>query len=57
VLGIKSADHDHFIFGVNYDLRQLKIRAGRIIDAQYVINPAFLPGVSIRRPVARNGLT
>jgi hypothetical protein len=57
VLGIKSADYDHFIFGVNYDLRQLKIRAGRIIDAQYVINPAFWPGLNIQAPVARNALT
>ena len=56
VLGIKSADYDHFIFGVNYDLRQLKIRAGRIIDAQYVINPAFWPGLNIQAPVARNAL-
>ena len=56
VLGIRSADQDHFIFGVNYDLRQLKIRAGRIIDAHYIINPAFWPGLNILTPVARNAL-
>jgi hypothetical protein len=57
VLGIKSVDQDHFIFGVNYDLRQLKIRASRIIDAHYIINPAFWPGLNIQAPAARMALT
>lgn len=56
VLGIRSADQEYFIFGVNYDLRQLKIRAGRIVDALYIINPAFWPGLNIQAPVARNAL-
>jgi hypothetical protein len=43
VLGIRSADQDHFIFGVNCDLRQLKIRAARIVDAHYIINSDFGP--------------
>ena len=48
VLGIRSNDHDHFIFGVNYDLRQLKIRAGRGAGlSKYLINPAFWPGLGI----------
>ncbi len=54
VLGIRSHGHDHFIFGVNYDLRQLKIRASRLVDANYTINPAFWPGLSIEPPVAPN---
>jgi hypothetical protein len=55
VLGIRSLEHDHFIFGVNYDLRQLKIRAGRVPEAHYIINPAFWPGLSIE-PVAPDAL-
>jgi hypothetical protein len=53
VLGIRSVDQDHFIYGVNYDLRQLKIRTGRIIDAHYIVNPAFWPGLNIQPAAAR----
>lgn len=56
VLGIKSTDQDHFIFGVNYDLRQLKIRAGRMVDACYIVNPAFWPGLNIQAPASQNTL-
>ncbi len=57
VLGIRSADRDYFIYGVNYDLRQLKIRAGRNISAPYLINPAFWPGLNILDPDFKHTLT
>ncbi|MEY9323480.1 P-loop ATPase, Sll1717 family [Sinorhizobium fredii] len=47
VLGIRSGGGDYFIYAVNYDLKILKIRAGRDKSAQYVINPAFWPALSI----------
>lgn len=56
VLGIRTAEQDHFIFGVNYDLRQLKIRAGRVAEASYLVNPAFWPGLSIHHATASNTL-
>ncbi len=54
VLGIRMRDQDHFIFGVNYDLRQLKIRAGRAAESSYIVNPAFWPGLSIHPTAARS---
>jgi hypothetical protein len=56
VVGIRSLDHDHFIFGVNYDLRQLKIRAGRAAETHFIINPAFWPGLGIQPPTTPDAL-
>jgi hypothetical protein len=49
VLGIHAADeHGHFIYGVNYDLRILKIRADRDGRAtRYILNHAFWPALGI----------
>ena len=48
VLGIHTADHEYFIFSVNYDLRMLKVRAERGKDStSYVLNPAFWPTFDI----------
>jgi hypothetical protein len=52
VLGIRSGGVDYFIYTVNYDLKILKIRAARDISAQYVINPAFWPALSITHAVS-----
>jgi hypothetical protein len=56
VMGIHSVDHDYFIFGVNYDLRQLKIRISRVADVRYIIHPAFWGGLSIEPPLAPDAL-
>jgi hypothetical protein len=49
VIGLKSADTEKYIYNVNYDLRQLRIRAERLGEsARYVINPAFCPALDIR---------
>jgi len=50
----KHSETDHFIYSVNYDLKVLKIRAGRHTDtADYVVNPAFWPALGIK-PVRDN---
>ncbi len=44
VLGIRTDDHEYFIYAVNYDLKMLKIREGRGKErTRYVLNPAFWP--------------
>jgi hypothetical protein len=44
VLGIQAGENEFFIYGVNYDLRVLKIRAERGKgDVRFVVNPAFWP--------------
>ena len=49
VIGLKSVEADKYIYNVNYDLRQLRIRAERLGEsARYVINPAFCPALDIR---------
>ncbi|WP_404302628.1 P-loop ATPase, Sll1717 family [Alicycliphilus denitrificans] len=50
ILGIQdSAEHIHYIFNVNYDLKVLQVRAARAkSDAVYVMNPAFRPALGIR---------
>lgn len=50
ILGIQdSMEHVYYIFGVNYDLKVLQIRAARAGgDAVYVMNPAFRPALGIR---------
>lgn len=49
VIGLKSADAEKYIYNVNYDLRQLRIRAERLGDSvRYVVNPAFCPALDIR---------
>jgi hypothetical protein len=54
VLGLRSSGTDYFIYAVNYDLKMLKIRAGRDpATAQYIINPAFWPALSISHPVSQ----
>ena len=54
ILGTRLGETDHFIYSVNYDLKVLKIRAGRHTDtADYVVNPAFWPALGIR-PVPQN---
>jgi hypothetical protein len=52
VFGIRSMRADYFIYAVNYDLKILKIRAARDTSAQYVINPAFWPALSITHAVS-----
>lgn len=49
ILGIQDAmEQVHYIFGVNYDLKVLQIRAARAGgDAVYVMNPAFRPALGI----------
>ena len=48
VLGIRTDDHEYFIYTVNYDLRMLKIRGRRgKKDTRYVLNPAFWPTFDI----------
>jgi hypothetical protein len=50
ILGTRLGETDHFIYSVNYDLKVLKIRAGRHTDtADYVVNPAFWPALGIKR--------
>lgn len=57
VLGIRAGDSDHFIYSVNYDLKVLKIRAARSgPHAQYIINPAFWPGLDIAPPATQSML-
>jgi hypothetical protein len=54
VLGTRFGDTDHFIYSVNYDLKVLKIRAGRHSEAaDYVVNPAFWPALGIKSPSVR----
>ena len=49
ILGTRLGETDHFIYSVNYDLKVLKIRAGRHTDmADYVVNPAFWPALGIK---------
>jgi hypothetical protein len=46
VLGVRSDGNDHFIYDVNYDLKPLKIRAGRARgEVRYVLNSAFWPAL------------
>ena len=47
VLGILSGGIEYFIYSVNYDPKILKIRMGRDNDAQFIVNPAFWPALSI----------
>ena len=48
VLGIRNADHEYFIYAVNYDLKMLKVRAEQGKDStHYVLNPAFWPTFGI----------
>ncbi len=47
VLGILSGSAEYFIYAVNYDPKILKIRLGRDKDAQFLVNPAFWPALSI----------
>ena len=50
VLGIRTDDHEYFIYTVNYDLRMLKIRGRRgKKDTRYVLNLAFWPTFDIDR--------
>jgi hypothetical protein len=54
VLGTRFGDTDHFIYSVNYDLKVLKIRAGRHNEAaDYVVNPAFWPALGIKSASVR----
>lgn len=50
ILGIQDATEQvHYIFGVNYNLKMLQIRAERAgREAVYVLNPAFRPALGIR---------
>ena len=53
VLGTRLGQNDYFIYSVNYDLKVLKIRAGRHHEsADYVVNPAFWPALGTQ-PDAR----
>ena len=48
VLGVQVSDAEYFIYNVNYDLKVLKIRAGRGgDDTRYFVNPAFWPAFGI----------
>lgn len=47
ILGMRSNGEDYFIYTVNYDLKIMKIRAGRDKDTVYIVNPAFWPALSI----------
>lgn len=48
VIGLNLDGLDKYIYNVNYDLRQLCIRAERLGETvRYVINPAFCPALSI----------
>jgi hypothetical protein len=49
ILGTRLGATDHFIYSVNYDLKVLKIRAGRHTGtADYVVNLAFWPSLGIK---------
>ena len=49
VLGVRADGVTNYIYNFNYDLRVLQIRANRAgIDANYIINPAFWPALSVR---------
>lgn len=49
ILGIQDvAEHIHYIFNVNYDLKVLQVRAARTKnETLYVMNPAFRPALGI----------
>jgi hypothetical protein len=49
ILGVRTLEEQiHYIFNVNYDLKVLQVRAGRILEgAVYVMNPAFRPALGI----------
>ncbi len=48
VIGLRTDDGDMYIYNVNYDLRKMAIRIGRIDgNARYCVNPAFWPSLSI----------
>ena len=50
IFGVKTnAEDTHYIFGVNYDLKVLQIRAQRTgANVLYVMNPAFRPALAIQ---------
>lgn len=49
VVGLRAAGAEFFIYDINYDMKLLKIRAGRVGDAAiYIVNPAFWPALGIR---------
>lgn len=49
VLGLASNERNLFIYDVGYDLKQLKVRVGRMgVAARFVVNPAFWAALSIR---------
>src|ERR1700730_15208778 len=49
VLGVRADGVTNYIYNFNYDLRVLQIRANRAgIGANYIINPAFWPALSVR---------
>jgi hypothetical protein len=51
VLGVRATDHDYFIYNVNYDMKVLKVRIARTgANTQYIVNPAFWPGLGISPP-------
>jgi hypothetical protein len=51
IVGVKGdLEETHYIYGVNYDLKVLLVRAGRGGDKlRYVINPAFAPALAVRQ--------
>ena len=50
ILGVRTSDEQvHYIFGVNYDLKVLQVRASRLAEGDvYVMNPAFRPALGIK---------
>jgi len=50
ILGVRTSEEQvHYIFGVNYDLKVLQVRASRLAEGEvYVMNPAFRPALGIR---------
>ena len=52
VIGVQIDDARYFIFTVNYDLKVLKIRAERGMDAtRFIINPAFHPALGVKNSI------
>lgn len=49
IIGLRIPGRDLYIYDVDYDSRKLTIRINRLADeAQFCINPAFWPALSIR---------
>ncbi len=49
VIGLHLVEADQYIFDVGYDLKKLTFRLKRLgEDAQFVMNPAFVPALEIR---------